>query len=81
MRVFSVPAKYRAFVEAQIALTLAEVKRDIDRRDDDHPGVRALATVHNTFINNNQKGTLTILVGANDSEQTAALTQAAGATT
>jgi hypothetical protein len=61
-RRFECPAAYRRFVEGQLALTIAEVKRDMDRRDDDHPGIRSLATVPDQLIDNSQGGTLSILV-------------------
>lgn len=82
MRVFQCPAKYHRFIESAVALALADVKRDMDRRADDHPGVRALATVHDQYLDHDAAGTLTILVGVADTDEAAsAITrELAGAT-
>lgn len=73
MRTFTCPAKYRRFVEAQLALAIAEVGRDIARRGQDEHIVRAYdslvskrATIPEQFIDAEKGGDLLILVGDAD---------------
>jgi len=63
---FSCPARYRKFMEANIALLLAEIGRDVARRADEDPRIQAWATVPNHMIDTDQVGTCAILVGVSD---------------
>jgi hypothetical protein len=67
MRLFDFPARYTRFVTAQLALMGAEIRRDADRRDDEDPRVRRLATIPGTFIDPAARGRVIVLVGVPDS--------------
>jgi hypothetical protein len=64
MRLFTGPAAYRRYLEASLALALAEIKRDADRRADEDPRVQRLSTIPDRFIEAGDAGTLCIMVGA-----------------
>jgi hypothetical protein len=63
MRLFTGPAAYRRYLEASLALALAEIKRDADRRADEDPRVQRLSTIPDRFIEAGDTGTLCIMVG------------------
>jgi hypothetical protein len=63
MRLFTGPAAYRRYLEASLALALAEIKRDADRRADEDPRVQRLSTIPDRFIEAGESRTLCIMVG------------------
>ncbi len=69
MRVFQCPGAYARFVVSSIAMTLAEIQRDMDRRSDDHPGVRALAPIPDVMIDPENTEHVAILIGGTDHER------------
>lgn len=60
MHSLAVPASYRAFVEASLALVAAEIRRDAARRGDDDQRVQKLATVPANLIDATETGTLNL---------------------
>lgn len=57
MRVFSCPSQYRRFVEAQLALALAEIGEDLRRR-----AANKLPRIHDQFIAADAGERVTIVV-------------------
>ena len=66
MRTFSVPASYRRYVEGAIAMALADVGKDVERREDDDERIRAMAPVPDHMIDSHTGGRLLIVVGVSE---------------
>jgi hypothetical protein len=63
MRMFTVPASYAPFVEATLALALAEAGKDEKYREDDDPRVQRFRKVPDEQFDPTATGTLVVLVG------------------
>lgn len=66
MRVFSVPAEYVRFIEASLAVAVADVQRDRARR-----AAGRKPTVADCFIDSSAAGNTIVMVGVHDAAQQA----------
>jgi hypothetical protein len=69
MRVFTCPARYRAYVESTLAATMREVRLDSELRADDEPRIQRLAGVPDQFIDETETGDLLIMVSIPNADE------------
>lgn len=62
MRRYTVSAKYARFIEATIAIAIAEAASDREHREDEDPRVRRMAKVPEKYIDAGAEGDVEILV-------------------
>jgi hypothetical protein len=70
MRLFTVPAAYRRHIEAAVAMAVADVGKDVERRSDEDVRIQRMAPVNDAFIDTTADGTLLIMVGVSNDEPT-----------
>ena len=66
--VFTCPAVYRAHVERELAILLAEIGRDVRNRADEDPRVQKLAPLPDEWLTLDEKGTAVIMVSVPNAE-------------